>query len=47
LEAWEVVNKTEVDGNNWPSVEQQYEAIERGVDALVWAYDVWFGVRQK
>ena len=44
---WEVVSKAEMSGKRWPSVEQQYEAVQSGAEALVWAYDAWFGVRRK
>jgi len=46
LDVWEVVSKTE-SAKYWPSVEQQFEAVTCGAEALVWAYDAWFGVRQK
>jgi hypothetical protein len=49
LEEWEVVSKAEVgwEGAFWPTTEQQYEAVKSGAEALVWAYNAWFGVRRK
>lgn len=43
---WEVVSTAESSAY-WPSIEQQYEAVKEGVEALVWAYDTWFGLRRK
>lgn len=43
---WDVVKTMEL-GSAWPDVDQQYEAVKDGVEALVWTRDTWFGLRRK
>ena len=49
LEEWEVVSRENVCpyAAYWPTTEQQYQAVKSGAEALVWAYDAWFGVKRR
>jgi hypothetical protein len=41
------VVKTMELGSAWPDVDQQYEAVKDGVEALVWTRDTWYGLRRR
>ncbi len=43
---WDVVKTLEL-GSAWPDVDEQFQAVKDGVEALVWTPDTWYGLRRR